>query len=48
MADHVASQGRDPLPFAISKIRPLPLHALNQAYVSAIIAWYRLTDGGVR
>jgi glycine/D-amino acid oxidase-like deaminating enzyme len=48
MADHVASEGRDPLPFAVSKIRPLPLHALNQAYVSAIIAWYRLTDGGVR
>ena len=48
MADHVASEGRDPLPFAISKIKPLPLHALNQAYVLAIIARYRLTDGGVR
>lgn len=48
MADHVASEGRDPLPFAKTAITPLPLHALHQAYVAAIIAWYRLTDGGVR
>ncbi|MFB0488335.1 hypothetical protein ABIE45_000921 [Methylobacterium sp. OAE515] len=27
---------------------PLPLHALHRLYVSAIIAWYRLSDGGVR
>lgn len=47
MADHVASEGRDALPFALTRIRPLPLHALNRAYVSAIIAWYRLTDGGM-
>ena len=48
MADHVASGGRDALPFAVSKITPLPLHGLHRAYISALIAWYRLTDGGVR
>jgi hypothetical protein len=29
-------------------MKPLPFHALHRAYVSAIITWYRMTDGGVR
>jgi glycine/D-amino acid oxidase-like deaminating enzyme len=48
MAAYVATGDADALPLPLSSIRPLPLHGLHRAYVSAIIAWYRLTDGGVR
>lgn len=48
MARYVAGGDRAELPFPISPIKPLPFHVFNQAYVSAIIAWYRLTDGGVK
>ncbi len=48
LADYVATRNRDALPFPVLPIKPLPLHPLHKAYVSAIIAWYRLTDGGVK
>ena len=35
------------LPLPLTPIAPLPLHALHRLYVSAIIAWYRLSDGGL-
>ncbi len=48
MADYIATGDRGRLPFPVVPITPLPLHALNELYVSAIIAWYRLTDGGMK
>ncbi len=48
MADYVATGDRAALPFPVVPIEPLPLHALHKLYVSAIITWYRLTDGGVK
>jgi glycine/D-amino acid oxidase-like deaminating enzyme len=48
MAAYVASGDRAALPFPVVPIEPLPLHALHRLYVSAIITWYRLTDGGVK
>lgn len=48
MAAWCASGKRADLPFPVVPIEPLPFHALHKLYVSAIIAWYRLTDGGVK
>lgn len=48
LAGYLADGDRRALPFPVTPIRPLPLHPLRKAYVSAIIAWYRLTDGGVK
>jgi hypothetical protein len=48
MAEYLASGDRSRLPFPVVPIKPLPLHALNELYVSAIISWYRLTDGGMK
>ncbi len=48
LAAYAATGERRELPFPITPIEPLPFHALHKLYVSAIIAWYRLTDGGVK
>jgi glycine/D-amino acid oxidase-like deaminating enzyme len=47
LADYLVSGDVAALPVAPSAIKPFPLHALRRLYVSAVIAWYRLTDGGV-
>jgi glycine/D-amino acid oxidase-like deaminating enzyme len=48
MAAYIATGDADCLPLPLTPVAPLPLHALHRLYVSAIIAWYRLSDGGVR
>jgi glycine/D-amino acid oxidase-like deaminating enzyme len=48
LARYLASGKAGDLPFPIVPIAPIPAHWLNRLYVSAIIAWYRMTDGGVR
>lgn len=48
MAQWCATGNQAVLPFPVVPITPLPLHALHKLYVSAIITWYRLTDGGVK
>jgi glycine/D-amino acid oxidase-like deaminating enzyme len=48
MAEYIATGGQNALPFPIIPVKPLPLHGFHKAYVSAIIAWYRMTDGGVK
>jgi glycine/D-amino acid oxidase-like deaminating enzyme len=48
MAAYVHSGNPDALPLPLTPIKPLPFHGLHKAYVAAIIAWYRMTDGGVK
>ncbi len=48
MAEYLVTEDASRLPFPRVPIEPLPLHALHKLYVSAIITWYRLTDGGVK
>jgi glycine/D-amino acid oxidase-like deaminating enzyme len=48
VAEAVASGNRAAIPFPVTPIRTLPLHALHDLYVAAIIAWYRMTDAGVK
>jgi glycine/D-amino acid oxidase-like deaminating enzyme len=48
MAAYIATGDAGNLPLPLTPIEPLPLHGLNRLYVSAIIAWYRLLDGGIR
>jgi glycine/D-amino acid oxidase-like deaminating enzyme len=48
LARYLGSGRAGDLPFPIVPIAPIPAHGLNRLYVSAIIAWYRMTDGGVK
>lgn len=32
------------LPFPITKMRPIPFHALQELYVAAVVTWFRLLD----
>lgn len=43
-ARYIDSGDRSVLPFPVSPIRPIPLHAFRQIGVAATIAWYRLLD----
>ena len=47
MAEYIATGAARALPFPLVPIKTLPFHPLHKLYASAIIAWYRLTDGGV-
>lgn len=47
MAEYVATGDADALPLPPVPIQPLPLHALHRLYVSAVITWYRMNDGGL-
>ena len=38
----------DDLPLPLAAITPFPFHSLHKAYAGAVIAWHRLTDGGVK
>jgi hypothetical protein len=44
IAHHLLQPERAPLPFPISRIRPIPFHGLQRLYVAAVIAYYRLLD----
>jgi glycine/D-amino acid oxidase-like deaminating enzyme len=48
VAEAVATGNRAAIPFPITPITQLPLHALHELYVAAVVAWYRLTDAGVK
>ena len=48
LARNLGSGQKADLPLPILPITPIPAHGLNRLYVSAIIAWYRMTDGGVK
>lgn len=45
LANYIEHGDPAALPFPVSPIRPIPLHALRQIGVGALIAWYRMLDG---
>ncbi len=47
MADYISTGSRDSLPLPPVPIKRLPFYGLHRSYLAAIIAWYRLQDGGV-
>jgi glycine/D-amino acid oxidase-like deaminating enzyme len=47
LAEYITGGDVQVLPVAPSKIKPFPLYGLRRLYVSAVIGWYRMTDGGV-
>ena len=47
LAQYVATGDKKALPVQPSDMRPFPLYGLRRLYVSAVIGWYRMTDGGV-
>lgn len=47
LAEYIATGNQQALPVAPSSIKPFPLYGLRRLYVSAVIGWYRMTDGGV-
>jgi glycine/D-amino acid oxidase-like deaminating enzyme len=47
LAEYLHSGDRRALPFPPVEVKPLPLHGLRKAYISAIVAWYRMNDGGL-
>lgn len=46
IGNYLHTGDRSVLPMPITKVQPLPLYALRKIYVSAIVNWYRMTDGG--
>jgi len=47
IAAYLTSARADDLPVPLTGIRGIPLHQFRRLYLSAIIAWYRLRDGGL-
>jgi glycine/D-amino acid oxidase-like deaminating enzyme len=47
MAEYISGGDVRSLPVAPSSVKPFPLYGLRRLYISAVIAWYRMTDGGV-
>lgn len=47
IGNYLHSRDKSDLPLPVTRIKPLPLYALRKIYVSAVVNWYRLTDGGV-
>jgi glycine/D-amino acid oxidase-like deaminating enzyme len=41
---HLLAPERAPLPFPVTRIRPIPFHGLKRFYVAAVIAYYQLLD----
>jgi len=48
IAQYVHRRDADVLPMPFSAIKPLPLYACRKLYVNALVAWYRMTDGGTK
>lgn len=47
MANYIVSNKADALPLPISTMKSFPLHQFRRLYLSAIIAWYQMNDGGL-
>jgi glycine/D-amino acid oxidase-like deaminating enzyme len=44
LVDYVVSKDRERIPFSVTPIRPIPLHAFRNLGIGVAIAWYRLVD----
>ena len=44
IATYIATQDADALPLPVTPLRGIPFHRFHQAYVSALVAWYRVLD----
>jgi glycine/D-amino acid oxidase-like deaminating enzyme len=44
IAKHFLAPERSPLPFPVTRVRPIPFHGLQRLYVASVIAYYRLLD----
>lgn len=44
LAARLCGNASAPFPFAVTPIRPIPLHGLQRFYIAAGVAWYRLLD----
>ncbi len=44
IATSIATQNAEALPLPVTPLRSIPFHRFHQAYVSALIAWYRVLD----
>lgn len=44
LAGYIATGRESLLPLPITRVRPIPAHALRRLYVSAVITWYRVRD----
>ena len=47
MAQYLVSGKQDELPVSPTPIKPFPFFGLRRLYVGAVVAYYRMTDGGV-
>lgn len=47
MAEYIATGNEAALPLPLVPMKAMPFHALHRAYMGAIIAWYRMQDGGL-
>ncbi|MDM9558632.1 NAD(P)/FAD-dependent oxidoreductase [Bordetella petrii] len=47
LAAFTAGEGEDALPVPLTPIKGFPLYGLRRIYVNAVVAWYRLNDGGL-
>ena len=47
LADYCATERSEALPFPITPVKPIPFHALQELYVAAMVAWYRLSDAAL-
>jgi len=47
MANYLLSGRADELPLPVTGVSGFPLHRFRRLYLSAIIAWYRMNDGGL-
>jgi glycine/D-amino acid oxidase-like deaminating enzyme len=46
LAGYLGSGRASDLPLPIAPLEPIPAHALKRLFVSAVIAWHRMTGGG--
>ncbi|SDI01852.1 Glycine/D-amino acid oxidase [Pseudomonas flavescens] len=47
LARYLLSDDRQGLPVQPSGIKAFPLYGMRRLYIAAVIAWYRISDGGV-
>ncbi len=47
MASYLLTGKADALPLPVTGVKSFPLHQFRRLYLSAIIAWYRMRDGGL-